>query len=180
MAKKSFTPQNLRGLLGFILVVITLGGGALFYFGVETVKSYAISVNERLVDASASDKNVEQLQTLKNQLAQSEMLISKADQMFATPENYQAHALTDIQNYAAQTGISISARNFETPEGTNLRLIALKLNNPTNYPQLIQFLTLVEANIPKMQVYSISLKHVSGGDATMVEVSDIKINISVR
>jgi hypothetical protein len=108
------------------------------------------------------------------------MLISKADQMFATPENYQAQALTDIQNYAAQTGISISARNFETPEGTNLRLIALKLNNPTSYPQLIQFLTLVEANIPKMQVYSISLKHVSGGDTTMVEVSDIKINISVR
>lgn len=180
MAKSTFTPQKLRGLLGFFLVLVTLGGGALFYYGVETVKAYAISVNERLVDANDSENNIKQLQLLKSQLAQSEILISKADQMFATPQNYQAQALIDVQNYANQTGISLTTRTFETPEGTNLHLIVLGLNNPTNYSQLLQFLTLVEANIPKMQVHSISLKHVAGGDSNTVEVSEIKINIAVR
>ena len=180
MKPKGFTPQKLRAFLGFLLILTVIGGGALFYFGIQTVKAYSISVNERLEDATASEKNLEQLQVLKNQLAQSEMLISKAEQLFSTPDTYQARALIDIQNYANQTGISINSRNFETPEGTNLHLLSLSLNNPTNYQSLIQFLTLIEGNIPKMQVYSIDLKHVAGGDANSVEVGDIKINISVR
>lgn len=180
MAKKSFKPQNLRTLLAFILVATILGGGALFYFGLQTVKTYAVSVNQRLEDANASERNIEQLQVLKGQLAQSETLISKADQLFSTNDTYQARALTDIQNYANQTGLSVRETAFEAPGGTNLHIIVVKLTSPTSYQKLIQFLTLVEGNLPKMQVNSIDLKHAKDGTADSVEVGDIKINILVR
>lgn len=180
MATKEFKPQNLQSLLGFILVAVILGGGALFYFGLETVRAYAISVNQRLEDADASEKQVEQLQVLKNQLAQSELLITKADKTFTTPEAYQAQALLDIQRYASQVGITVVGSDFETPEASGLHLIVLRIGSPTNYEKLIQFLTLVEGNLPKMQVNSIDLKHSSQGNGQNVEVSNLKINISVR
>lgn len=180
MASKQFKPKSLQALLGFLLVVITLGGGALFYLGLETVREYAISVNERLEDANASDKQVGQLQVLKNQLAQSESLIWKADKTFTSADAYQAQALTDVQTYANQVGLTIVRSDFETPEGSNLHLIVLRFGNPVNYQKLIQFLTLVEGNLPKMQVNSIQLKHSPTGGADVVDVEDIKINISVR
>ena len=179
MAKKSFKPQNLRSLLGFLIVAVTLGGGALFYYGLEQVKAYAISVNERLEDAEASDTQVQQLQVLKNQLAQSKQLVSKADKMFASSSSYQSQALNDIRNYADQVGISVAGTDFENSED-NSNIVIVKLENPTSYKKLIQFLTLLEGNLPKMQVTSIETKYVPGGDTDAVEVGDIKINVSVR
>ena len=179
MAKKSFKPQSLRTILGFLIVAVTLGGGTLFYYGLEQVKAYAISVNERLEDAEASDEQIQQLQVLKNQLAQSKQLVAKADKMFANSNSYQTQALSDIRNYSEQVGIEIAATDFENSEdGSNI--VIIKLANPTNYPKLIQFLTLLEGNLPKMQVTSIETKYVPGGDADAVEVGDIKINVSVR
>lgn len=180
MATKEFKPQSLRGLLGFILIVVTLGGGALFYLGLETVRTYAVSVNQRLEDANASDKQVEQLQTLKSQLAQSEALIAKADSTFTSPDAYQAQALLDVQRYANQVGITIVRSDFETPEDSGLHLIVIRVSNPVSYSKLTQFLTLVEGNLPKMQVSSIQLKHAPRGDTDSVDVSEFKINISVR
>ena len=92
---------------------------------------------------------------------------------------YQSQALTDIRNYSDQVGISIAATDFENAEdGSNI--VIVKLENPTSYEKLIQFLTLIEGNLPKMQVTSIETKYVPGGDADAVEVGDIKINVWVR
>lgn len=179
MAKQLLTPQSLRSILSFFLIVIVLGGTALFYFGLEAVRTYAVSVNQRLEDANASDKQVGQLQTLKNQLAQSESLIEKANSMFATPDSYQSQALTDIQNYANKAGVQIESTGFENAE-TGIYTVVVKLANPTSYSKLIQFLALTEGNLPKMQVSSIDLKHIPGSDGDTVETGEIKINISVR
>lgn len=180
MAKKEFNAQQLRGILGFLLVVTILGGGALFYFGLDTVRTYAVSVNQRIEDANASDTQVQQLQVLQSQLAQSESLISKADRTFTTPEAYQSQALVDIQNYANQSGISVTGTDFETPEGTNKHIAVIKVANPVNYQGLITFLRLLEGNLPKMQVVSMKLDHIQGSTTDIVQAGDIKVNISVR
>ena len=176
---KSFSPQHLRSILSFLLVVTVLVGGALFYFGLDMVRTYAVSVNQRLEDANASDKQVGQLQVLKNQLAQSESLIAKADKMFATPDTYQSQSLSDIQNYANKAGIQIASTGFENSENGSYTVV-VKLTNPTSYSKLVQFLALTESNLPKMQVSSIALKHIPNSDGDTVETGDIKINISVR
>jgi len=43
--KKQFSPQNLRALLSVVLVLVVLGGGALFYWGMGLIKAYAIEVD---------------------------------------------------------------------------------------------------------------------------------------
>lgn len=175
--KKQFKPQNLRSMLLLLLAAVALGGAAAFYVGLGIVKDYSIEVNQRLVDADASGKQIEELQTLKSQLAQSNSLVEKANQLFTTPSDYRARTLTDIKNYADAAGLSLESTRFED---TSAQTVIVKLGAPVSYAKLITFLSNIESNLPKLQVNSISLGHVQGGSADSVEVGEIKIDISVR
>jgi hypothetical protein len=179
MARQGIKPQNVRALLFIVLALVTLGGGGLFYLGLSELEEYSVEVNNRLVDADASGDQIEQLQSLRLEISQNESLIAKADRVFTTPANYQAQALIDLRTYANQTGLSIRSTDFEDPS-TGTYSVTVRLNNPVSYPALTQFLRLVEGNLPKMQVASIQLERIEGGDATAVQVGEININISVR
>ena len=180
MKSKSFSPQALRGILIALLIIVVAGGAGLFYLGTEEVRKFVVEVNHATADAEASRGQVKALQTLKNQLSQSESLIAKADQMFATPENYQSQAITDIRNYATSTGLIITKTSFDEQTTDSSRTMTVSLQSPVSYAKLIQFLDGIEGNIPKMQVSNINVGHVTSGGASMVSVQDIKITVSTR
>lgn len=178
--KKQFKPQNLRALLAFLLIVLIVGGGGLFYWGVGLVREYAVKVEQRLADADASANQLRELQTLKGQLAQSDSLIEKANQLFATPGNYQQQALGDIKRYADAAGLSIANTSFGDSGESGSNLMTVTLREPVAYSKLIAFLSNIESNIPKMQINSIALSRVANGGPDSVKTGDIKINIFVR
>ena len=175
--KRQFRPQDLRTLLIFIFVIVILGGAGAFYVGLGILRDHATEVNHRLVDADASGKQVEGLQVLKAQLAQSSLLVTKADQLFSTQDTYRSRALSDIKNYADNAGLSIESTNFDD---TRSQTVVVTLASPLSYKKLITFLANVESNLPKMQVSSLSLHHINGGSVDSVKVDQIKIDISVR
>lgn len=180
MAMPPFNPQGLRGALVIILILVIAWGAGIFYLGLNAIRDYAIEVNHSITDAEASDKQVQSLQVLKGQLAQSESLIAKANQMFSTPDNYQNQSVTDIRNYANAAGLTITKTNFDTYEpGTN-PTVTIGLKSPLSYKKLIQFLDGIEGNIPKMQVTSIGINHINGGGNDSVTVDDIKITIATK
>ncbi len=178
--KKTFKPQSLRTILFVALLLIIVGGGGLFYLGIEDIRTYAIEVNHAVADAKASGTQVQELQALKGQLTQSEQLIGKAGQMFATPANYQSQAIGDLRNYAAASGVSITKTSFEPEVPGPTRTMTVSLQTPVSYTGLIKFLDGIEGNIPKMQISNISLSHVAGRGADVVNVEDIKLTIAVR
>lgn len=177
--KKQFKPQDLRTILSVLFIVILIGGAGLFYWGLGIVRSYAIEVDHRLADADASGKQIEELQTLKTQLAQSNSLVDKANQLFVTPDTYQSQILSDVKNYANATGLSIASTSFDNSSETGAYTMILNLDQPVSYSKLISFLDNIESNLPKLQVHSISLGHV-GGSADTVRTGEIKIDTSVR
>jgi hypothetical protein len=175
-----FKPQSLRALLLVVLVMVIAGGLGLFYLGLNEVRTFAVEVNHSIADAEASNGQVQALQNLKGQLAQSEALIAKANQMFATPANYQNQAITDTRNYAAAAGLSIAKIDFEPAVPGVSPTMTVGLKAPVSYSKLIHFLDNIEGNIPKMQVTSIGVSHVNGGRSDSVTVDDIKIMIATR
>ncbi len=178
--KKQFGPSNLRTILAVLLVVIIGAGGALFYFGLGMVREYAEEVNQSAVDAEASGKQINQLQTLRNQLSQSNSLVDKANQLFATPANYQTQALRDVKNYANAAGITIASTNFSDPAQTGTYSMTVTFKNPVTYSKLIAFLNNLEGNLPKLQVSSIALGHADSSNPDYVQTGEIKIDVSVR
>lgn len=178
--KKQFGPANLRAILAVVLVVIIAAGGAVFYFGLEMVKEYASEVNQSTVDAEASGKQINQLQALRSQLSQSDSLVAKANQLFATPANYQTQVLRDVKNYADAAGLSIASTNFSDPAQSGAYSITVTFKNPVSYSKLIAFLNNVEGNLPKLQVSSITLGHADSANPDHVQTGEIKIDVSVR
>jgi type II secretory pathway component PulM len=162
------------------VILIIVGSLGLFYLGLGEVRKYAVEVNHSIADADASKVQLEALQGLKSQLAQSETSIAKANQMFATPDNYQNKAITDTRNYANASGLTIERINFDDAVSDVGPAMTVSLKAPVSYSKLIRFLDGIEGNMPKMQVSNISLTHVNGAGADSVAVDDIKIMIATN
>lgn len=177
--KGGFTPKSLTGVLAFLLVVLIAAIGASFYLGLQMVREYSVEVNHRLIDAEASGNQIQELQLLKGELSQSDSLITKANQLFATPSTYQSVVLADLSNYANASGVSIAGTTYGDPS-SGAYTVTVTLNQPVSYSGLIQFLSNIESNLPKLQVDSITVGHIEGGDANSVKTGDIKIIIAVR
>ncbi|MFZ3016595.1 MAG: hypothetical protein WA041_02755 [Candidatus Microsaccharimonas sp.] len=164
------------------LFIVTLGaavGG--FYLVFEQIKAYAIEVSHSVTDADASGGQIAELQALKQELADREQLVDKANKLFATPDNYQSQSLKDVQKYAQTYGMTILNTKFEsTTDGANGNIFVITLQSPVSYTKLLQFLDAIEGNLPKMQVTSVSLGRTSSGSAGEVTTEDIKIGISTR
>ncbi len=175
--KRQFQAQDLRTILSLLFFVILAGGGAIFYMGLGIVRDYSEEVNQQLANAEASGQQVEKLQSLKSQLTQSTELVSKAQQLFSTPDKYESQALTDIKNYADAAGVTVASTTFDRNAA---HTVTVRLASPTSYSKLITFLTNIESNLPKLQVSSLSLSRSDNGAPDSVKVNEIKINVSVR
>ncbi len=178
--QKQLRAQDVRTGLSVLLVIVLLAGGALFYWGLGLVRDYSVQVDHRLADADASAKQIQQLQVLQSQLHTSNSLVEKANQLFASPNTYQSQVSADIRTYADAAGLAISSTNFSDPAATGTHTITLTFKNPVSYAGLVAFLNNVEGNLPKLQVSSLSLAPADGNNAGKVQVSEIKIDISVR
>ncbi len=183
--KKSMRASSTRSLLIFLVILLFAATGVGFYFAFQQVRAYAVTVSHATVDADASGKQIEELQTLKQELADREQLVTKANKLFATQDNYQAQALKDVQKYAQTYGLTVLNTKFESatdgPADTNTgNVFVISLQSPVSYAKLLQFLDAIEGNLPKMQITSISLGHVTGDTAGNVSTDDIKIGIATR
>lgn len=163
-----------------MLVIISICGG--FAYGLQVIREYSKEVTRTTEDANASGKQVEQLQALRQQLAQAQSLVEKANQIYATPANYQSVALNDLRRYATVAGISIVDTDFSQGDqpSQDSRRVTITLGDPVSYKNLVRFMQLVETSMPKMQVQSFSVARPSAPVGDQVTVSDIIINISVR
>ena len=181
-AGKKFGPKDLRIVLVASQILILIIGALGFYWGLGVIRSYSIEMNQQLVDAEASGKQVEQLQALKSYLTQSASLVEKANLLFTTPNNYQSQVLSDVKNYATRAGLTITSTRFtDASQGVTTGTYSMEVNfkQPVSYTKLITFLNGVEGNLPKLQISSISLSRgIAGADS--VTVGKITIDVAVR
>lgn len=184
--KKSMKASSLRKGLTFLLVLMILAAGAGFYYGLEQIRAFSIEVSHTAADANASAEAIDELQELKQALAERETLVNKANQVFATEANYQSQALKDVQKYASGLGLTISNTNFDvdeaatTPGGPVGKPFSITLQSPLSYSKLLKLLDAIEGNVPKMQIASIEVSRPDKNDNDQVKTGDVKIVIATR
>lgn len=183
MSKQKTTATSARKGFLVILLLVIIGIGAGFYYGLQMIRDYAIETTKKVADAGASGRQIEQLRQLQQTLQQSDALLIKADAIFATEANYRAKAITDLNRYAGAAGVTITSTEFPTPEPAsppNVRPATITLAQPVRYESLLRFLQLVEGNLPKMQPINLTISRPDQPNGTQVTVSTITINISTR
>jgi hypothetical protein len=185
--KKTMKASSLRKGLTALLIIMILGAGAGFYYGLEQIRAFSIEVRHTAADANASADAIDELQKLKQALAERESLVAKANQVFATESNFQSQALKDIQKYASAIGLTISNTNFEvekgaitTPSSLLGKPFSITVQSPVSYKKFLQLLDAIEGNVPKMQIASIEVSRPDKNDSDQVKTGNVKIVIATR
>ena len=177
--QKKFQATSLRKLLVTLFVIVILGLAGAFYLGLQIIREYSVEVEKTSKDAAASAKQVEDLAALRQQLADTQARVSKADEIFSSDAEYRSEAATALNRYAEVAGISINNTSFtpgdQQPEGT--RRVTIGIDSPASYDNLVYFLQLIEGSLPKMQVAALDITRASGNEVT---VGDIDINVYIR
>lgn len=184
---KGANAMTMRGLLIIIIVVLVLAGGSGFYFVYQYLKNYSTTVSQLIGQAQQSRKISGETIALQQALNQQADISGVLLNFYGNSTTWQADATRDINNYAQSSGVSISSMTFDTgpapaiPGQTNQpRSITVKLVSPVAYTNLLNFMTNIRYNLPKMRIVNLTLKHAVGQAVNSVEVDSINIEVYTK
>lgn len=190
MKKSKMSAVALRRTLGTIIVLLILLAGVGFYFAQSWLNTLAISVSHTVADSKSSDTGLQSLQQLQQKLANQQDIITKTNSIITSSSNYQTQAVQDLITYAAASGVTISNYSFPTPAATSATSspaaasvpstqVTVTLTSPVAYTSLLKFMTLIEGNLPKMQITSVNISRISG-DNTSVKIDQLTVAVYTR
>ncbi len=196
MKKSSkMSAKTLRGILIF-LIFLTIGGSAVgIYFAQKWLLSQAEIISQTVAQSNASGNNNQASAKLQAELASQQSVISKTS-LLATPrQDYQSKAIQELDQYAADAGITISNYSFaqaataatastttsaaSTPANNN-PVVTATLTSPVSYQKLLKFMNYVENSLPKMQITSVNISRATGGSGDAVKIDQLSIEVYVN
>lgn len=187
MKPSKLTAVSLRAFLATMIVLIIILAGVGFYFTQDWLRSYSRTVGQAVADSISTGNDIQNLQKLQKELEERQDTIVKASSLITSTQTYQSQAIQDLKTYASLSGVAISNFTFTPVTATPTTGAAastaatsgvtVTLTSPVGYTSLLKFLTLIEGNIPKMQVSSMSLGRISGSSDS-VKIDTITIEVS--
>lgn len=199
MKHYQLTAWRLRLMLAILMFVIVAAAGVIAFFGYTELKKVAVEVSHTTVDADASQNNLQNLQKIQQKLASNKDVITRTNGIVAESQSYQYQdqIIADLKNYASRAHITITNLDFgmtttksptptpgstgglnvPPPAGVKTTTVAVTLQNPINYDDLLHFLKSIEQNLTKMQVSKVSL---SKGSGSAVSIEALTIEVYIR
>lgn len=184
-SKSKINAVTVRGILSTGLVLLIVMAGVGFYFAQNWLQEMAISVSHTVAQSTTSDKSVQDLKQLQDELATRQDIITKTNSIFTSTATYQTQAVEDLIAYATSSGITISNYSFPAPtastaaSSTPTTLVTITLTSPVSYTSLLKFMSLIEGNLPKMQITSINLGRIVG-DNEAVKIDQLTVAVYTR
>lgn len=169
MKKKRYNSavKSLSSLFGFILLLVAGSIGAIVFFAFTNLPDYSYKVNQKLKQANL----------IKESDSEESSGAEKSKYYFSTLDNFDLQAKTDVEKYASITGVEIlSFSKSPSPEYPNS--VSIKLGN-TSYVKLVQFLTLLESNLPKLTIHTISLRNSSNPSVDSLTVETLEVSVAI-
>jgi len=181
MKKAKLTAVSLRAILATSIVLIIILASVGFYFAQDLLRTYAGSVGQTVADSVASGNDVQSLEKLQQDLQARQDIVVKTSNLITSTSTFQNQSIIDLKKYSQEAGITITTYGFAavaptTPGGAAGSGVTVTLASPVSYVGLLKFLTLVESNIPKMQVASVVLGRVEG-NTNSVRTDSVTIEV---
>jgi len=184
---KGVNALTIRSLLVTILVILVIAGGSGFYFVYRYLENYSTTVSQLIGQAQQSRKISGETVALQQALNQQADISGILLNFYSNGSTWQADATRDINNYASATGVDVSDISFDNGpapaivgQANQPHSVTVKVTSPTSYSDLLNFMTNIRYNLPKMRIVNLTLKHVPGGTADSVEVDSINIEVYTK
>lgn len=153
--------------------------GALIYYAGRYLESETSKTVHAKIDAELSSQDLERLKNLRKVLDDNKESVEKAAQIVSDSKQYQYQdqIVSDINAYAAKSGVQVNGYDFGTIEvagkpsaptsSTTTKLptvagvksisVTLTLSSPLPYDNYLRFIKEIENNLTKMQISGIDI-----------------------
>jgi len=189
--------------LSLVLILVGMGGGV--YFGYTMLQGTAAEVSKIQTEAKAVDAKVQNLARLEKEMEKYKDSVAKAQQLVAETQQYQYQnqIINDLTAYANKSGVGIAGFTFTSgsagaksnsgssgTSGTNnssgsnsavgpkSMKVSVRLNEKTDYMALLRFMHLIEQNLTRMQIASVSMSKTEG--TGQVNTQTLEVEVYVR
>lgn len=207
--KNQFTAHTLMIIMTALLFVIFIATIAGFIYFRGTLEKYADEISTVSSEAESTQSRVQQLQKTEIELKKHSVAIDRAARIVAESKSYQYQnqIINDITNYAERADVSITSFTFgdasnaptapvapptaappvANPQGPatagaapKSTTVTINLGDSVPYENLLNFLTMIEKNLTKMQIANVSLSKSSDGDANEVALQSLNLEVYVK
>ena len=204
--REKMTPAvTMRIVFALSLVLILVGMGGVVYFGYTMLQGTAEEVSKIQTEAKAVDAKVQNLARLEKEMEKYKDSVAKAQQLVAETQQYQYQnqIINDLTAYANKSGVGIAGFTFTSgsagaksnsgssgTSGTNnssgsnsaagpkSMKVSVRLNEKTDYMALLRFMHLIEQNLTRMQIASVSMSKTDG--TGQVNTQTLEVEVYVR
>lgn len=202
MKQLPLTAARLRLVLSISLFLVVILASTGFYLVDRMLKEVALDVSRTLVDANASQSNIQTLQKVQKDLSDNQDIVERASSIVADSQSYQYQdqIITDLNDYAQQSGVAITNLDFSgstegssvntppaalktpqttvpVPKGVKSTAVSVTLKNPVKYNDLLRFIKSIEQNLTKMQISKVSLSKDTANSGVSSEAFTIEVYI---
>lgn len=204
--REKMTPAvTMRIVFALSLVLILVGMGGVVYFGYTMLQGTAEEVSKIQTEAKAVDAKVQNLARLEKEMEKYKDSVAKAQQLVAETQQYQYQnqIINDLTAYANKSGVGIAGFTFASgsagaksnsgssgtsvtnnSSGSNSAVgpksmkVSVRLNEKTDYMALLRFMHLIEQNLTRMQIASVSMSKTEG--TGQVNTQTLEVEVYVR
>ena len=196
---------TMRIVFALSLVLILVGMGGVVYFGYTMLQGTAEEGSKIQTEAKAVDAKVQNLARLEKEMEKYKDSVAKAQQLVAETQQYQYQnqIINDLTAYANKSGVGIAGFTFTSgsvgaksnsgssgTSGTNnssgsnsavgpkSMKVSVRLNEKTDYMALLRFMHLIEQNLTRMQIASVSMSKTEG--TGQVNTQTLEVEVYVR
>ena len=203
--REKMTPAvTMRIVFALSLVLILVGMGVVVYFGYTMLQGTAEEVSKVQTEAKAVDAKVQNLARLEKEMEKYKDSVAKAQQLVAETRQYQYQnqIINDLTTYASQSGVGIAGFTFasgsagsksssgsssasgagsstgaSTGAGPKSMKVSVRLNEKTDYMALLRFMHLIEQNLTRMQIASVSMSKAEGAGQVNTQTLDVEVYV---
>lgn len=204
--KELVNAESLRISLLVLMLLITVGSAVGLGYTMQTLKTFAIEVSHKKVDANASNGNLAELQKTESYLETNQDVLEKAGLLRSSSEFPEFKIVDEVRRIAAKNNIQIEAFDYgaaastsggngtTTPATTGAtgsaatsgssggspggNTISLTVTlRASDYLNFLQFTYDIEQHLPKMKLNGIS---VSGGGTSGMTIDPMTIEMYIK
>lgn len=202
--KELIDAKSLRTALLVLMLLITVGSGVGISYVMQTLKTFAVEVSHKKVDANASNGNIAALQKTESYLEANQDVLEKAGLLKSTSEFPEFKIVDEVRKVAAENNIQIETFSYGTSESSSASTSGTGSATPStgaatgsaaapssasaggntisltvtlrasDYLNFLQFTYDIEQHLPKMKLNGISI---SGGGGITVDPVTIEMYI---
>ncbi len=157
---------NLNPSIVKIIIIVTIGliifaNVGVFFLGKNLISDNAKGITEVTSELKKTQQELEAIEIIRSQMKKlndipelvNEALVDVKD------NHHQEKIIATIERYASDSHLTIASIDFPTPKGKGKKEItaSVTFRSPANYNDFLNFMKLIEAGLPRMQITDLSI-----------------------